>query len=241
MPTLPRLVGSLLTIGLVWGCSTSATLRLRDGSEVEGSIANGTPDAVWLKTGQVVEPEQLDTARGTPVVVERYFQSRVVGVLSRGTAVSRIEDGRPMAWDRVCVEPFDTPNPGLKKPRACLASDEVISVERSVRVPRGQIADVSHPGTGAIVVGGVLLGIAGFFTVRAFTASDKCDVGAGFCVSPRTGAQVLAVVFGVPGLSIETFGLGAYFVSRSRYAPPEAPAPPTAMQATKGVRVGFEF
>jgi len=241
LPTVQQLAASLLAVALVSGCGNSATLTLRDGREVSGSIANGTPDAVWLKTGQVVEPEQLDTTRGTPVFVAKHFQSGVVGVLSSGTAVSWTEDGGPLAWERVCVEPFGGPQPVPKKPRTCVPSEEVSSVQRSIRVPRSQIADVSHPGTGAIVVGGLLLGFAGFFTVRALTASDECDVGAGFCVTPRAEAQVLAGVFGLTGLSIEAFGLGAYFVSRSRYAPPESSAPPTPTQGAKGIRLGFEF
>jgi hypothetical protein len=243
--------GCAVVLALAFGCSTKAKVTLRDGSVVKGTIAKGTPDAVWLYAGQAIEPEQVDASLGTPVAIGMYGNPDIVGVLSPGTAVSWTEEGGPMAWERVCVEPFGGPQPGPKKPRTCVPSEEMSSLERSVRVPRADIADVSHPGGGPLVAGAILTGIGvsllilgasqgGFDGREESKCSTECYAG-----DWSMGSGELAVGVGIllllPGLPLFASGSLRYWDSRARYAAPETSAPPTPTQGAKGIKLGFEF
>jgi hypothetical protein len=170
MLTVQQLAASVLAVALVSGCSTSATLTLRNGRLVRGPIVRSDATTVWV--------EQGGSAR---------------------------------------------------------------------RVERKNIADVSHPGSGEILCGGMFLALAAFLVIEADAAAHERHQDASCSTDCRTsglgdgGETVGAAVFGVAGLSIAAFGLGAYSGSRSAYALPEAPAPPTPKQGAKGVRLGFEF
>jgi hypothetical protein len=237
MLTIQRLVVSLLALALVSGCSSSATLTLRNGREVSGTVAKSTADAVWLETDQEIEPEQANAALGAEVVIVRSVESDVAGVLSTRTRVRRSEDGGGMEWDRVCVELAP-----------CVAGDDVSAVERRVRVQRADIADVSHPGLAAVLLGGPLAAVGVALMVSgarqgAFADKQSDECGEDRCSNLPTDADIEAgfgLLLALPGIGLLSYGAMTNVASSDNFAPP-ASAALSPKHGARGIRLGFEF
>jgi hypothetical protein len=245
MSTSKQLIGLLVAAALASGCGSSATLTLRDGRVVERKIVRSDAGTVWVKG---IEPRELKKAAGRDVVVEREDGEKFVGRLD----AQRSSVGHRNAWREVCVQ-RDGDAPGRP---FCIPGPDVEVTQVAVR--REDIADVSHPGIGAIIAGGVLLGIAGFFMVKSGKASADCrEADAVYSsgtrqpsvqqgeeeVSPSpcwdaAGWGAVSTLFFIPGAGLETYGLVNHLGSRSRYAPPELSSP---MKDAKGIRLHFEF
>jgi len=253
--TRHQFIASLLAVVFASGCSNSATLTLRDGNEVQSKILRSDAETVWVEG---IAPSEVWGAVGRDVVVELDNGEKLVGRLYARSVVVEVDDdekvvGRLYArnwaefsdgsaqWRLVCVRrQGDAP----KRP-FCVRGPEVEVTQMAIK--RKDIADVSHPGTAAIVAGGLLLGLVGLTAVVDFSRPDPCESrrsgaadsdGSGWCFYGRGTATLwTAIVVGIPGLGLETYGLATHLSSRSRYAPPETSARPAPMRRAK--RCGY--
>jgi transcriptional antiterminator Rof (Rho-off) len=84
---------------------------------------------------------------------------------------------------------------------------------------RDDIADVSHPGTGELVVGGVLLGLVGLVAVDDFSTPQDCgEEPHYFCFGQGAATLFAGIFLGIPGLILGIDGLATSSGSRSRYS-----------------------
>lgn len=104
--------------------------------------------------------------------------------------------------------------------------------DRKVAVPEEDVADVTHPGTPAMVVGGGTLVLSALLFVWA--QSEDCARPASSEYSPRVGycvgtlATVPAVAGLTTGIGMTLWGLSEYSASYARAGTDAAPARPPA-------------
>jgi hypothetical protein len=79
---------------------------------------------------------------------------------------------------------------------------------------RDEIVDVTHPGQGEIIAGGVLLGLSGGVLLGLSALSGVAGQG-------RAPSPVFAVMLAIPGIPLGIDGLATDAGSRSRYATPK--------------------
>jgi len=114
--------------------------------------------------------------------------------------------------------------------------DRILVVENDdvgrVGIAEASVAEIEHPGTGAMITGGVLLGVGSLFLLGA--AATDCSG----CEIVRASGFVMGGELGVSGLGVGVYGLAVHEASKSR-----APAPYEAPQPTRIPSVdwpGFE-
>jgi transcriptional antiterminator Rof (Rho-off) len=161
MLTAQRLAALLLAMELVSGCSTSATITLRNGTHTSGRIVRSDSETVFVEK-----------------------------------------------------------------------DDALWSIERD------DIEDVSHPGIGEMIGGGMALAAAAGLATAAVVEDGSGDDRGKLMAGPL---YLGAVALGVPALIVTIDGAVAFSGSRSRFAPPETSAARSPREAAKGIRLGFEF
>lgn len=99
--------------------------------------------------------------------------------------------------------------------------------DRKVAVPEEDVADVTHPGTPAMVVGGGTLVLSALLFVWA--QSEDCS--GRYCSGLGTLATVPAVAGLTTGIGMTLWGLSEYSASYARAGTDAAPAGPPAPAA----------
>lgn len=99
--------------------------------------------------------------------------------------------------------------------------------DRKVAVPEEDVADVTHPGTPAMVVGGGTLVLSGLLFVWA--QSEDCS--GSYCAGLGTVAALPAVAGLATGIGMTLWGLSEYSASHARAGTDDAPARPPAPAA----------
>lgn len=94
--------------------------------------------------------------------------------------------------------------------------------DRKVAVPEEDVADVTHPGTPAIVVGGGTLVLSALLFVWA----QGQDCSGRYCSGLGTLATVPAVAGLTTGIGMTLWGLSEYSASYARSGTDDAPARP---------------
>ena len=104
--------------------------------------------------------------------------------------------------------------------------------DRKVAVPEEDVADVTHPGTPAIVVGGGTLVLSALLFVWAQSedcarpASSEYGVGGAICERYQPIRTVPAVAGLTTGIGMTLWGLSEYSASYARSGTDDAPARP---------------
>lgn len=211
-------------------CSSSATVTLRDGRRVEGRILESDARTIRVDQSSIGFSE---APIGRDVIVELESGEELTGKLTPDTRVggSSTFYGR-IGWERVCVEPSG----GSAQ---CVQGDTVMSLSLApLALNRGDISDVSHPGSGEMGVGVGILAFGAFLLVPQLTEGCGRGPTAAGCAAYLSAAVLL---FGVPGLVLTTDGLITHLGSRSRFAPPDAAAVPTSNRRARGVALSVAF
>lgn len=99
-------------------------------------------------------------------------------------------------------------------------------------IPRDRIADVSHPGQGGMIAGGILAGVGSLFLVGARSCKDErehrssadSDGGRSFRLkSCGLTFAVTGLAIGIPGVLLLAEGSAKYAGSSSRYGSSRGP------------------
>ena len=111
-------------------------------------------------------------------------------------------------------------------------------------VPEQHVKEVKHPGKGAIVAGGVLVGVgaalAGMGALRECSDRnddnyfDECEFGRGM-------ALLTGVASGVTGISVGAYGFGVHEMSKARARGPREPGPEAGRVEGRGIGLVTRF
>lgn len=154
----------LLSVLLASACSSSAKLTLRDGSTVRGEILSSDETTVWILPDsergnwfgpiEDVAAAELTRRDGTKV------RGKVRGSSGAGL---RLDGSTEVKRDDITTVKLTLRDGRMVTGKILSLGEEKIWLERqgsSSEVKRSEIVDVSHPGGGLMIAGGIMFSVA---------------------------------------------------------------------------------